>query len=244
MSVSIQQPKKIFYPDSDGEPMAENTLQFRWIVTIKEGLDAAYRNDPNVFVAGDLFWYPVEGRPDIRVAPDILVVFGRPRGDRLSYRQWEEGGIAPQVVFEVLSPSNRRPSVMMLKHQFYEKYGVQEYYFYDPDWNALEGWIRSDERLIQVPSMNGWVSPLLGVRFDLDAGELRIYGPDGRLFLTYAELFEEREHHSQQAERERARADQERQKAEQERQKAVQERIRADKLAAQLRAHGIEPEGE
>jgi hypothetical protein len=30
---------KIVYPDSDGKPMADNTLQFRWIVTIKEGLD-------------------------------------------------------------------------------------------------------------------------------------------------------------------------------------------------------------
>jgi hypothetical protein len=30
-------PKPGEYPDSDGEPMAENTLQFRWIVTIEGG---------------------------------------------------------------------------------------------------------------------------------------------------------------------------------------------------------------
>ena len=53
--------QEVEYPDSDGEPIAENTLQFRWIVTIKGGLDAVFRDDPNVFVAGDLLWYPVEG---------------------------------------------------------------------------------------------------------------------------------------------------------------------------------------
>ena len=87
--------------------MSDNTLQFQWIVTIKGGLDALFRHDPDVFVAGDLLWYPVEGKPKIRIGPDVLVAFGRPKGERGSYRQWEEGGIAPQVVFEILSPGNR-----------------------------------------------------------------------------------------------------------------------------------------
>ena len=41
-----------YYPESDGQPMAENTTQFQWIVTIKENLDALLTN---AFVAGDLF---------------------------------------------------------------------------------------------------------------------------------------------------------------------------------------------
>src|SRR4051812_2372706 len=91
---------RIIYPDTDGQPMAENTLQFQWIVTIKEGLEHLFARDPNVFVAGDLFWYPVEGHPEIVMAPDAMVVFNRPKGHRLSYLQWEEGAIPPQVVFE------------------------------------------------------------------------------------------------------------------------------------------------
>jgi hypothetical protein len=46
----------------------------------------------------------------------------------------------------------------------------------------------------------------------------------------------------QRAEQERQRAEQERQRAEQERQRAEQERQRADKLAAYLRAQGINPD--
>jgi Uma2 family endonuclease len=64
------------------------------------------RSRPNIFVAGDLLWYPVEGHPEIRVAPNVLVAFDRPKGDRGSYRQWQEDNVDPQVVFEILSPGN------------------------------------------------------------------------------------------------------------------------------------------
>jgi hypothetical protein len=94
------------YPSTDGEPMAQNTKQYRYITTLQGGLAAMFRDRPDVFVAGDLFWYPIEGDNKTRVAPDVMVVFGRPKRDRDSYRQWEEDNIAPQVVFEILSPNN------------------------------------------------------------------------------------------------------------------------------------------
>lgn len=77
----------VIYPESDGLPMADNTRQMRWIVVLYGNLAALFREQPDVFVAGDLFWYPVQGHPEIVVAPDTLVVFGRPKGDRGSYRQ-------------------------------------------------------------------------------------------------------------------------------------------------------------
>ena len=87
------------YPESDGQPMAENTEQYDWIVKIKENLEILFADDDDVFIAGDLLWYPV---PDRRlsgpIAPDVLVAFGRPKGRRGSYLQWQEEGIAPQVV--------------------------------------------------------------------------------------------------------------------------------------------------
>src|SRR6476469_8811523 len=115
----------IIYPDSDGQPMADNTKQFRVIVTTQGGLDALFQNDPNVFVAGDLLWYPVEGDNKTRVATDVMVAFGRPKGDRGSYQQWREDNIPPQVVFEILSPGNTIKE-MSKKFRFYERYGVEE----------------------------------------------------------------------------------------------------------------------
>ncbi len=92
----------VFYPESDGKPRADDTKQLRWIWTIYTGIASLFKDDPNVFVAGDLLWYPIEGDNKTRTAPDVMVVFGRPKGDRPSYKQWEEDGVAPQVVFEVL----------------------------------------------------------------------------------------------------------------------------------------------
>ena len=86
------------YPDSDGQLIADNTKQFRWIVVIMENLERLFASDANVFIAGDLLWYPVEGNPKLRQAPDVMVVIGRPKGNRGSYRQWEEGGIAPHSI--------------------------------------------------------------------------------------------------------------------------------------------------
>ena len=254
--------KPIIYPESDGKPMSDNTKQFHYIVSIKTGYDGLYKDDPNVFIAGDLLWYPVEGDNRTRNAPDVMVVFGRPKGDRGSYRQWEEGGIAPQVVFEILSPGNRLTE-MAKKRLAYERFDVEEYYEYDPDRGDLAGWVRRQNHLEVIEEMQGWVSPRTGVRFELDEdGELILYRPDGRRFETYLELLERAEAERLRAEQEAARAEAEHLRAEQETARAEQEaaraeqehlraeeaqrlaeheRTRADRLAARLRELGIDP---
>jgi hypothetical protein len=136
-----------------------------------------------------------------------MVVFGRPKGKRGSYRQWEENDIPPQVVFEIRSPSNTEDE-MERKFQFYQRYGVEEYYLYDPATNQLEGWLREGERLRTIPQMDGWVSPRMGIRFELKETELEIYRPDGRRFLTSVELEQRAEDALRQLEQERRRAEQ------------------------------------
>jgi hypothetical protein len=69
--------------------------------------------------------------------------------------------------------------------------------------------------------MEGWVSPSLEIRFSKNNGELEIYYPDGRRFLTTIEF--------------NTRAV----SAEEERDLLAQER---DRLLEQLRALGIDPE--
>ncbi len=196
---------EILYPDSDGLPMADNTKQFRWIVTIKENLEILFAQDPDVFVAGDLLWYPVEGNNKLRQAPDAMVVFGRPKGDRGSYRQWQEDNIAPQVVFEILSPGNRAGE-MTRKALFYQNYGVEEYYLYDPDSYELSGWQWRGPNIAsgnatEIPDMKGWVSPRLGIRFEPGEQGLTIYTPQGKPFLTPVELAQERDEAQQKSER-------------------------------------------
>lgn len=184
---STPQLSAIHYPDSDGQPMADNTRQFEWIVLIKKNLDWLFESQADVFVAGDLLWYPVEGRPDIRVAPDVLVVFGRPKGDRGSYQQWAEANLPPQVVFEILSPGNTARE-MDRKLLFYNRYGVEEYYIYDPDTNDLRGFRRQEAGLEVIEEVAGWQSPRLGITFDWSPTTLILRHPDGSPFLSYTEV--------------------------------------------------------
>ncbi len=232
---------KITYPDSDGQPMADNTQQFSWIVLIKENLESIFADRADVFVAGDLLWYPLEGHPEVRVAPDVLVAFGRPKGDRGSYQQWLEGNIAPQVVFEILSPSNRLKE-MINKLQFYDRYGVEEYYVYDPDTNELQGLHRVGGSLSAIEQIDNWISPRLQIKFVLTPENLEIYRPDGQRFLTTIELNQLVDQERNKAEQERVRAEQERIRAEQEYARAEQERAKSERLLAQLRQLGIDPD--
>ena len=149
-----------------------------------------------------------------------MVAFGRPKGDRGSYRQWEEGQIPPQVVFEILSPGNTLRE-MAKKQAFYDRYGVEEYYIYDPDRNDLNGFLRGDDQLEVIDAIDDWVSPRLGIRFELGEEELTIFSPTGQRFLTPIELAKEREHAQQQAERSQAALEAERQKA-----RALAEKLR------------------
>jgi Uma2 family endonuclease len=235
--------------------MADNTLQFQWIVTVKGNLEGLFLHDADVFIAGDLLWYPVEGHPEICTAPDTLAAFGRPKGYRGSYKQWEEGGVAPHTVFEILSPNNTTPE-MDRKFEFYDRYRVEEYYLYDPDHPQLWGWRRVRGRLRPIRNMDGWVSPRLGIRFDMSGDELVIYHPDGRRFLTFEELMEHQREAERKAEQERLarekaerRATRERrarekaeQQAEQERRDKEEAERRAEQLAEQLRKLGIDPQ--
>jgi Uma2 family endonuclease len=192
-----------------------------------------FANDPNVFVAGDLLWYPIEGDNKTKIAPDVMVVFGRPKGDRGSYQQWQEDNIPPQVVFEILSPANSLKE-MAKKLQFYDRYGVEEYYLYDPDKVDVTGWLHSEDGLEVIEEMAGWVSPRLGIRFELSEGELVIYRPDGERFATYVEL-------AQRVEQERQEKEQAQQQAQQERQRAEQAEAELQTLRALLQERGINP---
>src|SRR5262245_15861699 len=117
-------PTPIVYPESDGLPRADNTRQLRWIFVLYGNLAALFRAVADVFVGSNQLWYPVEGHPEVCVAPDVYVAFGRPKGDRDSYKQWEEGNVPLTVVFEVLSPGNTPPE-MIDKLAFYEEHGVE-----------------------------------------------------------------------------------------------------------------------
>jgi Uma2 family endonuclease len=183
-----------------------------WVTRIQTALDRHFVGREDVFVGVDLPWFPIQGDERTFATPGVLVALGRPKGPRDSYRQWEEGGEAPHVVFEVQS---RRVSLVELlrKYQFYTTHGLEELYVYAPDHGHLDGYRRERTGLREIPEVEGWVSPRLGVQFHLAEGTLELTTPTQPI-AAYSDLAAY----------------------------AEQQWRRAERLAAKLRELGVDPD--
>jgi Uma2 family endonuclease len=120
----------IIYPESDGQPMAESDLHREEMVDLIAGLQRRYRETPDVYVAGNLFFYFVRGDPRSVVAPDVFLVQGVPKVRRKIYKLWDEGRV-PSLVIEVTSESTCDEDLFK-KKRIYEQLGVEEYFLHDP----------------------------------------------------------------------------------------------------------------
>ena len=225
---------RIVYPVDNGEPLSNDTEHLNWITFVKNGLEDWFADRDDVFVAADLLWYPIEGRPDICKAPDVMVVLDHPAGPRSSYLQWQEKGRCPQVVFEFLSKSNSAGE-MMEKLEFYSDMGCDEFYIYDYQRGVFRAFQRPSNAneaglsTVKAQADSTWKSPLLGMTFGLfEDGRLWVRRPDGKLMETQRQIAKRAEAESRRAEAEARRAE--------------TEARRAAVMAAKLRELGIDPD--
>lgn len=122
---------EIFYPESDGKPMAETDIHAKLLTYLRESLAIFFANRENVYVTGNIMFYYEEGYPEEVVSPDIMVCFGVNKGDRTSYKSWEENDVMPSVVIELASRSTWHKD-RTEKRELYEMLGVKEYYIFNP----------------------------------------------------------------------------------------------------------------
>ena len=128
-------PTVVHYPSGDGKPMAETWLHVRAIMWLHQALEDHFYGRPDMFIASDIFWYWQEGNPAACISPDVMVVQGaHPRDprERCNYFSWEEGGLVPAVVFEVVSQNTWREDLDE-KFDRYEQLGVREFFLFDPE---------------------------------------------------------------------------------------------------------------
>jgi Uma2 family endonuclease len=175
--------EEIYYPESDGEPMAETQLHMKEMVYLVEALEERFQDTPDVFVAANLFFYYGKGRPSAVVAPDLFVVRGIPKGLRRKYLLWEEDGKVPCFVAELTSASTRRED-LVAKKELYERLGVEEYLLFDPYGEYLkppfQGYRLADGRYrrMDFEPDGSLLSQALEVRIRVEDGRLRLLDPD------------------------------------------------------------------
>ena len=252
----------VFYPSSDGRPMAENMWQSRAILHTAGDVQAAH---PEALVAADILVYPEEGNRDNKIAPDVLVAFGLPTHSRSTYRVWEEGK-PPDWVLEVASPSTGKKD-REFKLGYYAAMGVPECWLFDPTgkvhrgmprlqglglvdgkYRPLESRLADGKRLIHSKALCLDVraeGELLRFRNPATGEDIR-HRPEVEAAAEQAEARAEREAArarqeaaqrqtaEARAEREAARAEQQAARAEQQAARAEQQAARAEQQAARI----------
>ena len=184
--------KEIFYPESDGEPVAETDKHRDLLFELVEGLKRFYAEDAEVYVTGNLLFYYVEDVPAECVAPDVMVCFGVPKGDRRIYKLWEEKAV-PSVVIELASHGTSKKD-RTEKRELYEYLGVKEYFIYNPEYPktlpSLIGYRLAGEEYETLKIENGRVfSQVLNLELVDTGNDLRLYNPPTKKFLpNYSEL--------------------------------------------------------
>ncbi len=217
MQKTIKSAPTILYPESDGKPMAETDTHRDLITDCIQTLEWHYREEPDVYVSGNLLVY-YEPYPNPRaVAPDVFVVHGVSKKQRRIFVTSEENK-APDFVLEVGSRGTYRQDLERKKNIYAARLGVKEYYIYIPygvveeafmGFRLVEG---AYERIEFVDDRLS--SAVLGLELGMHEGALRFYHPQTQQWLRppkeRVERAEERvERAEERAERAEAEAAQE-----------------------------------
>lgn len=219
-----------FYPTSDGRPLGETPTHFRNSLLVTDALETRFGDDPQVYIAGNMFLYYVQGDRWKHVSPDVFIVFGVPRDKpRKAYFLWEEGK-APDLVVELTSKSTLEEDIDDKKMIYRDILGVREYVLFDPYGEylnpRLQGFRLEHGQYVEMPIISGRLpSDVLGLEFEPSGMDLRLYDPAvGHWLATPDELRQMVAETA--AERDRAAA---------ERDRAVNEQQRLEDEIAELR---------
>ena len=237
----------VFYPTSDGQPMAETSVHGDCMMYVTSALRWWFgrHGRDDVYVGMNNFLYYERGNPRAVVAPDVYVVVGAPaHPPRDTYMLWKEPK-GPDFVLEVTSASTRGNDERR-KREVYAALGVREYFLYDPraEWLAppLQGWRLHEGAYRAMPAVTvlsnrgvAVVSEALGLELRDERAERRVRLRDpatGEVLLTH----EESERAREEAERAREESEQAREKAERTRKEATAARRAAETRIAELEA--------
>ncbi len=191
MAFTADKKRRVFYPDSDGKPFAEGDRHFRVMAYLINGLRMHFNDREDVYVSGNNFLYYEEGNSKARVSPDTYVVFGVGMHLRDKYLAWEEGGLAPDVVFEVTSKKTRREDTDTKLPLYERTLRTPEYFLFDPTGDylrpRLQGYRLQNGRYIRLELVNSrFHSEQLGLDLVQEGERLRLYNPAKGEFLPTA----------------------------------------------------------
>lgn len=256
-------------PECDGQPV-DSELQERLATLLSYILSGIFKDRSDWFFGIDMGIYYSPDEPPI--APDGFLSIGvesvKSESLRPSYVLWEEKGIIPQLVLEVVSKKYR--GEYSTKKALYQNLGVLYYVVYNPlrrRKNTLEVYRLIQGQYVPVIGNPVWMPEIgLGIGkerhnhqgrdrewlFWYDEQNTRYPTPQEQIEQEYQQA-QQAKQQAQQAKQQARQAEQEARQAEQEARQAEQEarlmaekldqaQMRSEKLADRLRAMGLNPD--
>ena len=222
------------YPTRDGRPVAETPLHFWRLFDVAQVMFMRYDSRPGVYVGVNMMVYDQRDNPKRFLSPDVFVAFGVADRERDIYKIWEER--VPSFVLEVTSKSTRREDERKMVR--YARWGVAEYFLYDPrreyvdpplrGFKLIHGAYQAMPLVALSNGERGIPSRTLGLELWLDGSLLRFHDPAiGQNLLTPKE-------ERLQAEVARAEAEAARSEAVAANAKAAEETAKRKQLEAEL----------
>lgn len=185
--------KEIFYPESDGKPMAETDVHRKLMSTLIASLEIFFKDRNDIYVTGNIMFYYEEGNPRTSIAPDVMIVKGVHKKLRRTFRLWEEN--VPDVIFEISSRKTRNADFKK-KYLLYEGFGVKEYYIFDPEYRYLSqeplfAFHLENKLFKKMKVEKGRIfSPSLNLEIVNTGETLRLFNPETEEFLPTMEELE------------------------------------------------------
>ncbi len=235
------QSQNVFYPETDGKPMAETDLHRQLIIKMIDILQGAF---PEAYVSGNICLYYEQGNPKKMIAPDTLLCCSQPPMVKRTYFAWEENAQL-DLVMEFSSFSTRREDHHKKKRIYEQILQVPYYVIFDPYGIYLNAWHLRDRRYIPLePDEQGYYY-LMDLNLYLaieNNNSLRFFNSARKPLLTTGELgLQQAEQERRQKEQERRqkeealkREEQERRQKEEALQQAEQERQQKEEALAEI----------
>lgn len=226
------QPDRVVCPPADlhsHEPPLESSLHLQQLLLLLKCLDWLWKDRTDYFAAGNLtvYYSPNQRKSEDFRGPDLFVVLGAEKRPRKSWVIWEEDGQYPHIIIELLSDSTAKTDRGFKKTLYANTFRTPDYFWFDPNSLEFQGFhlLDGSYEALEPNDLGHLWSQQLGLFLGIYAETLRFFRPDGTLVPTPEET-----------------AEAEYQRAEAEHQRAQAELLRNERLIAQLRGLGVEPD--
>ena len=171
--------------------MAETDFHAKLLINLRTALEVFFAEREDVYITGNIMFYYVEGEPKEVISPDVMVCFGIPKGDRTSYKTWEENDVVPSVVIEISSRGMWLKD-RVEKRALYAMLGVKEYFIFNPldlkfDFSFVALHLKNDEYEALEITGGRVQSEILDLELVVKDKTLRLFDPASGEFLKTAE---------------------------------------------------------